>query len=209
MRLHNLFILEKIENFLSEKGLSIFMKKIVVAAVTIGLLLVLSLAVAQPWITLGSTPKNAIPSSYANIDIAITQTFLEGQAPSSPPGGYVKLRGLDVNPYVPDDCILTIYDATFSNFGDDVARCDFCGRNEAGTAVFRNQVLFIGPKETLALSFPEGRFLMEGGYVEAGCLEGGAVLVSVNGHLECWKGFEESNEKPGSSTDVQPGFTLP
>ncbi len=186
------------------------MKKIVAASVTIGLLLVLSLAVAQPWITLGSTPKNAIPSSYELGYTEIKQTFLEAQAPSHPPGGYVKLRGLDVNPYVPDDCKLTIYDATFSNFGDNVARCDFCGRNEVGTAVFRNQVLYIGPKETLALSFPgEGRFLMEDSYVEAGCLEGGPVWVSVNEHLECWKGFEKSKEEPGSSTEVQPGFALP
>ncbi|MBE9542791.1 MAG: hypothetical protein IMF01_10775, partial [Proteobacteria bacterium] len=107
----------------------------------------------------------------------IKQTFLEGQAP---PGGYVKLRGPDVNTDVPDDCVLTIYDATFSNYGDVVARCDLSGRNEVGTAVFRNQVLFIGPKETLVLSFPgEGRFLMEGGYVEVGCLEGGPVWASV------------------------------
>ena len=94
------------------------MKKIVVASVTIGLLLILilSLAVAQPWI---SRPLlNRIPSSYELGYTEITQTFLEGQAHSHPPGGYVKLRGLDVNPYVPDDCILTIYDATFSNFGD-------------------------------------------------------------------------------------------
>nr|CAI64132.1 hypothetical protein [uncultured archaeon]CBH36546.1 hypothetical protein BSM_00230 [uncultured archaeon] len=68
---------------------------------------------------------------------------------------------------------------------------------------------YIGPKETLALSFPEGRFLMKGGYVEVGCLEGGPVLVSVNGHLECWKGVEESNKEPGSSTDVQPPFAMP
>ncbi len=118
-------------------------------------------------------------------------------------------REMIIYSYVPDDCKLTIYDATFSNFGDDVARCDFIGRNEGGTAVFRNQALFIGPKETLALSFPEGRFLMEGGYVEVGCLEGGPVWASVNGHLGCWKGFEESNEEPGTSTDVQPGFALP
>jgi len=50
---------------------------------------------------------------------------------------------------------------------------------------------------------------MEGCYVEVGCLEGGPVLVSVNGHLECWKGVEESNKEPGSSTGVQPGFALP
>jgi hypothetical protein len=111
--------------------------------------------------------------------------------------------------YVPDDCKLIIYDATFSNYGNIVARCDFCGRNEAGTAIFRNQALFIGPKESLALSFPEGRSLMEGGYAEVCCLEGGPVWASVNGHLGCWKGFEESKEKPGSSTDVQPGFALP
>ena len=59
------------------------------------------------------------------------------------------------------------------------------------------------------LSFPEGRFLMKGGYEEVGCLEGGPVWASVNGHLGCWKGFEESKEKPGSSTDVQSGFALP
>ena len=68
---------------------------------------------------------------------------------------------------------------------------------------------YIGPKETLALSFQEGRFLMDGGYVEVHNLEGGPVWASVNGHLECWKGFEESNEEPGTSTDVQPGFALP
>ena len=50
---------------------------------------------------------------------------------------------------------------------------------------------------------------MEGGYVDVGSLEGGPVLVSVNGHLGCWKGVEESKEEPGSSTDVQPGFTMP
>ena len=50
---------------------------------------------------------------------------------------------------------------------------------------------------------------MKGGYVEVCCLEGGPVWVSVNGHLECWKGFEESNKEPGLSTDVQPPFALP
>jgi hypothetical protein len=110
-----------------------------------------------------------------------------------------------IHSYVPDDCKLIIYDATFNNYGNIVARCDFCGRNEVGTAVFRNQVLYICPKETLALSFPgEGRFLMEDSYVEAG-----PVWASVNGHLECWKGVEESNKEPGSSTDVQPPFALP
>jgi len=68
---------------------------------------------------------------------------------------------------------------------------------------------YIGPKETLALSFPERRFLMEGGYVEVGCLEGGPVWASVNGHLECGNGAEESNKEPGSSTGVQPGFAMP
>ena len=87
---------------------------------------------------MGSTSKNAILSSYANIDIGIKQTFLEGKAPS---GGWEKIHGFDVNPYVPDDRRLTIYDTTFSNYGNLVARCDFCGRNEVGTAVFRNQVL--------------------------------------------------------------------
>ena len=152
-----------------------------------------------------------IPEFYSEIGYTeIKQTFLEGKAPSHPPGEYVKLRGPDVNTDVPYDCILTIYDATFSNFGDDVARCDFIGRDSGGSAVFRNQVLFIGPKETLALSFPgEGRFLTEGGYVEVGCLEGGPVWASVNGHLGCWKSLEESKEEPGTSTDVQQGIVLP
>lgn len=33
--------------------------------------------------------------------------------------------------------------------------------------------------------------------------------MSVNEHLECWKGFEKSKEEPGSSTEVQPGFSMP
>lgn len=45
--------------------------------------------------------------------------------------------------------------------------------------------------------------------MEVRCLEGGPVWASVNSHLECWKGFEESNKEPGSSTDVQPGFAMP
>ena len=118
------------------------MKKIVVASVIIVLLLVLPLAVAQPWIT-WPTPVNRIPSSYEIGYTEIKQTFLEGQAPSHPPGGYVKLRGYDVNPYVPDDCKLIFCDATLSNSRDDVARCDFIGRVSGGSAVFRNQALFI------------------------------------------------------------------
>ena len=59
----------------------------VVNSVTVGLLLVLSLAVAQPWI---SRPLlNRIPSSYKLGYTEIMQTFLEGQAPSHPPSGYV------------------------------------------------------------------------------------------------------------------------
>lgn len=50
---------------------------------------------------------------------------------------------------------------------------------------------------------------MDGGYVEVHNLEGGPVWASVNGHLECWKGVEESKEEPGSSTGVQPGFAMP
>jgi len=49
------------------------------------------------------------------------QTFLEGKAPSQPPGGYVKLRGPEVNTDVPDDCKLTIYDATYRSKGDSCA----------------------------------------------------------------------------------------
>jgi hypothetical protein len=61
--------------------------------------------------------------------------------------------------------------------------------------MYRNHVnlsfFYIGPKETLALSFPgEGRLLMKGCYVEVHCLEGGPVLVSVNGHLECLRNFK-------------------
>ena len=92
------------------------------------------------------------------------------------------------NSTVPHDSILDVTTATFNYFpknGGSVGRADLCGRDSAGTAVWRLQIVYVEPKKTVHLAFPKGLLLKAGGHVEIGFTSDGpgTIFVSVNGKL--------------------------
>jgi hypothetical protein len=93
------------------------------------------------------------------------------------------------NSVVPPKKILKITSATFNyvpSEGGTVGRADVSGRDANGTAVWRTQIVYVEPKKTLHLTFPDGLLLEEGGHVEVNFFNDGpgAIFVSLNGHLE-------------------------
>ena len=92
------------------------------------------------------------------------------------------------NSTVPQKAVLVITTLTFNYFpaeGGNLGRADISGRDSKGNAVWRLQVVYVEPKETLHLTFPQGLRLEEGGHVELGFVhEGpGTIFVSANGRL--------------------------
>jgi hypothetical protein len=62
---------------------------------------------------------------------------------------------------------------------------DVIGRDSQGSAIWRLQIVYVEPKKTLHLAFPQGLSLAAGGTVEVGFVtEGpGIIFVSANGML--------------------------
>jgi hypothetical protein len=93
------------------------------------------------------------------------------------------------NATVPPGTILDVTTATFNYFpqgSGSVGRADLCGRDAAGDAVWRTQVVYVEPKKTVHLVFPKGLLLKAGGHVEIGFTSDGpgTIFVSLNGTLD-------------------------
>lgn len=94
---------------------------------------------------------------------------------------------------VPDEYTLEISTLTLNFFpgdtGGTLGRADIAGRDaadlNAGTAVWRIEVVYIEPRKTLHLTFPRSLRLESGGHVEIGFLDEGpgSILVEANGLL--------------------------
>jgi hypothetical protein len=94
---------------------------------------------------------------------------------------------------VPANHILEITTLTVNYFpgqtGGTLGRIDIAGRDapdlETGNAVWRLQVVYVEPKKTLHLTFPNALRLEAGGHVEIGFVDEGpgAILVEANGVL--------------------------
>ena|ERR1700730_5578534 len=94
---------------------------------------------------------------------------------------------------VPANHILEITMLTVNYFpgqtGGTLGRLDIAGRDapdlETGNAVWRRQVVYVEPKKTLHLTFPNALRLEAGGHVEIGFVDEGpgAILVEANGVL--------------------------
>ena len=92
------------------------------------------------------------------------------------------------NSTVPRQKVLVITTLTFNYFpsgGGTLGRADIAGRDSTGTAVWRLQVVYVEPKKTLHLTFPQGLRLEAGGRVELGFVNQGpgTIFVSANGML--------------------------
>ncbi len=92
------------------------------------------------------------------------------------------------NSTVPQKEVLVITTLTFNYFpsgGGTLGRADISGRDSTGSAVWRLQIVYVEPKRTVHLTFPQGLRLEAGGYVELGFVnEGpGIIFVSANGML--------------------------
>ena len=92
------------------------------------------------------------------------------------------------NSVVPPNKILEITTLTLNYFpseGGTVGRADIAGRNSSGNAVWRLQVVYVHPKQTMHLPFPKALRLEAGGHVElAFVVEGpGTIFMSANGTL--------------------------
>jgi hypothetical protein len=93
------------------------------------------------------------------------------------------------NSDVPANSTLRVTTATFNYFpagNGTVGRADFCGRDSAGAAVWRFQIIYVEPKKTLHLTFPAGLRVTAGGHVEIGFTSDGpgTIFVSVTGTLD-------------------------
>jgi hypothetical protein len=115
------------------------------------------------------------------------QVFTEGGADF---GNYQRLfwNWAGDNSKVPPKKVLDITSATFSYFpsgGGTVGRADLTGRDASGTAQWRVQIVYVEPKKTVHLTFPNSLSLEAGGYVEIGFVEDGPgkIFVSLNGKL--------------------------
>jgi len=89
---------------------------------------------------------------------------------------------------VPPNKTLEITTLTVNFFASSVGtigRADICGRNAAGTSMWRLQGVYAEPKKTVHLTFPAALRLEAGGYVEIGFTsEGpGTIFVEANGQL--------------------------
>lgn len=112
-------------------------------------------------------------------------------------GSYAKLfwvQGFDGdNSVVPANRTLEITTLTLNFFPKDTAgtlgRADISGRDTAdlgtGTAMWRVQIVYVEPKKTVHLTFPNPLRLEAGGHVEIGFTsEGpGTITVDANGVL--------------------------
>jgi hypothetical protein len=92
------------------------------------------------------------------------------------------------NSKVPAGQTLVVTSITLNYFpadGGTVGRADVTGRDGAGTAVWRLQIVYVEPKKTKHLPFPLGLRLEADGYVEVGFIDDGPgeVFVSLNGQL--------------------------
>ena len=73
----------------------------------------------------------------------------------------------------------------FPSSAGTIGRLDVSGRNEAGTAMWRLQAVYVEPKKTVHLTFPTALRLESGGHVELGFTSDGpgTILVDANGLL--------------------------
>jgi hypothetical protein len=112
-------------------------------------------------------------------------------------GSYVKMfwvQGFSGDgSVVPPHYTLEITTLTINFFpkgtGGTLGRLDIAGRDapdlEAGTSVWRLQVVYVEPNKTVHLTFPKGLRLEAGGHVEIGFVDDGpgTILVEANGFL--------------------------
>lgn len=105
-------------------------------------------------------------------------------------GGYVKLfwPWSGDNSVVPPNKILKITTLTLDYFpsgAGTVGRADIIGRDSNNDAVWRVQIVYVEPKKTVHLPFPNGLRLEAGGHVELGFVEDGpgTIFMSANGML--------------------------
>jgi hypothetical protein len=108
-------------------------------------------------------------------------------------GNYAKLfwiQGFDGDgSVVPAHRTLEVTTLTLNYFPKDtggiLGRADISGRDAAGTAIWRAQIVYVEPKKTVHLTFPKPLRLEAGGHVEIGFTsEGpGTITVDANGEL--------------------------
>jgi len=91
---------------------------------------------------------------------------------------------------VPAGELLRIYTATLSYLPEDpkatIGRADLAGRNAAGTAIWRLQIVYVEPQRTLHLTFPQGLTVGAGGWVEVFASADGDASPHPTGTGEIW-----------------------
>jgi hypothetical protein len=92
------------------------------------------------------------------------------------------------NSTVPPFHALEIGSITYNYFpsgGGTLGRCDASGRDAGGTAVWRQQIVYVQPNRTEQLTFPLPLRVEAGGHVEVGFTSDGpgTIFVSMNGRL--------------------------
>jgi hypothetical protein len=104
---------------------------------------------------------------------------------------YTRLFWLGTGPTfstVPANKRLETTTLTFSYFpagAGTLGRADIAGRNSVNSAVWRLQIVYVEPKKTVHLTFPNALRLEAGGHVEIGFVSNGpgTIFVSANGQL--------------------------
>jgi hypothetical protein len=99
---------------------------------------------------------------------------------------------------VPAGELLRIYTATLSYLPEDpkatIGRADLAGRNAAGSAIWRLQIVYVEPQRTLHLTFPQGLTVGAGGWVEVFASADGDASPHPTGPGEIWVSFTAALE---------------
>jgi hypothetical protein len=89
---------------------------------------------------------------------------------------------------VPQGKVLVVGTLTLNYFptpDNTLARAEITGRDSNDAAVWRLQTIYVEPKKTVHLTFPQGLRVEAGGYVEIGSMYEGAgpIFLNANGIL--------------------------
>jgi hypothetical protein len=94
---------------------------------------------------------------------------------------------------VPAGEVLKVYTATLSYLPESpngkIGRADVCGRDAAGTAIWRLQIVYVEPQRTVHLTFPQGLLVGPGGWVEVFASADGDASPNPTGPGLMWVSF--------------------
>ena len=108
---------------------------------------------------------------------------------------------------VPAGQVLKVYTATLSYLPESpdgkIGRADVCGRDAAGAAVWRLQIVYVEPQRTLHLTFPQGLLVESGGWVEVFASPDGDASPNPTGPGLMWVSFTATLDSAASRPPIR------